>query len=285
MQSIFDIRYISGKMGHLIPLSGPPNMSAQPYLLQIKKLNKSFRGLQAVSDYNLALAQGELLGIIGPNGAGKTTLFNLVTGVIKPTSGQIYLDGGEITHHKPEVVARLGIARTFQKLRLFKPLPAIENVKVALQTSEHVRLWDVLLNLPHFNRSERALAGRARELLALLELDGLQETPAERLSFGQQRYLEIACALALSPRLLLLDEPAGGLNPSETEHMMHLIARLHQQLNLAIVLIEHNMQVIMSICQRIQALNYGRVIAEGDSAAIQSNAQVIEAYLGQAASG
>lgn len=287
MQSALDIRSVSGKMGHLIPLSGPPNMSAQeqPYLLQIEKLNKSFRGLQAVNDYDLALTQGELLGIIGPNGAGKTTLFNLITGVIKPTSGHIYLKGAEITHHRPEAVARLGIARTFQKLRLFKPLPAIENVKVALQTSETVRLWDVLFSLPHFNRRERAVAGRARELLALLELDGLEETPAERLSFGQQRYLEIACALALSPRLLLLDEPAGGLNPSETEHMMRLIAQLHQQLNLAIILIEHNMQVIMSICQRIQALNYGRVIAEGNPAAIRNNSHVIEAYLGHAAGG
>jgi branched-chain amino acid transport system ATP-binding protein len=259
--------------------------SAEPsYLLQVEKLNKSFRGLQAVCDYDLKLAQGEFLGIIGPNGAGKTTLFNLLTGVVKPTSGHIDLTGVDITQARPERIVRLGIARTFQKLRLFKPLSVLENLKVALQTGQQTHLWQVFLSWPNFTASERELTQQARELLAWLNLDEVREARAETLSFGQQRRLELACALALSPRLLLLDEPVGGMNPSETEEFMSLIKRVHQQLELTIILIEHNMQVVMDVCRRIQALNYGEVIAEGDPAAIRQNPAVIEAYLGHAAS-
>jgi branched-chain amino acid transport system ATP-binding protein len=253
---------------------------SRPYVLQVEQLSKSFRGLQAVRDYHLALAEGELLGLIGPNGAGKTTLFNLFTGVVKPSVGRIRFNGVDITGHKPEQIARLGMARTFQKLRLFKSLTALENVKVALQSSQSVALWEVFLTLPRFRAAEKQLAAEARELLALLDLDGARETPAGQLSFSQQRRLEIVCALALSPGLLLLDEPTGGMNPNETETLMRLITGLHQQLKLTIILIEHNMQVVMNICRRIQALNYGQVIAEGEPAAIQRDAQVIEAYLG-----
>ena len=257
-----------------------PNQSR---LLQVEGLNKSFRGLQAVCDYDLVLEPGELVGIIGPNGAGKTTLFNLLTGVVKPSSGRIYFNNADITHYRPERIARLGIARTFQKLRLFSALSALENVKVALQTGQQVRLWDTLLSLPRFTSSEHHLTKQARELLNFLGLDEMRHAVAHTLSFSQQRRLEIACALALSPHLLLLDETAGGMNPSETDELMTLIMRLHQQLDLTIILIEHNMQVIMGICRRIQALNYGQVIAEGEPAAIRRDSRVIEAYLGQVA--
>ena len=260
------------------------SLSAPAYLLQVEKLNKSFRGLQAVRDYDLKLAQGEFLGIIGPNGAGKTTLFNLLTGVVKPTSGRIDFDGADITYSRPERIARLGIARTFQKLRVFKPLSALENLKVALQTSQRPQLWQVFFSWPHFTSSERELTKQAQELLTWLNLNEVREARAETLSFGQQRRLELASALALSPRLLLLDEPVSGMNPSETEEFMQLIGRIHQQLELTIILIEHNMQVVMGVCRRIHALNYGEVIAEGEPEAIRQNADVIEAYLGHGAS-
>lgn len=253
------------------------------YLLTVEGLSKSFRGLQAVNNYNLKLAQGELLGVIGPNGAGKTTLFNLLTGVVKPSSGTIHFNDSDITRYRPERIARLGIARTFQKLRLFGAISALENVKVALQTGQPTQLWTTLLSLPRFTASERQLTEQARQLLDLLGLDSLRHSPAQALSYGQQRRLEIACALALSPRLLLLDEPAGGMNPSETDELMKLIVQLQQQFDLTIMLIEHNMQVIMGICPRIQALNYGQIIAEAEPAAIRRDPRVIEAYLGQVA--
>lgn len=253
----------------------------RPLLLQVENLSKSFRGLRALDNYNLILTQGELLGIIGPNGAGKTTLFNLLTSVVRPSGGRIRFNGTDVTHFRPEQIARLGIARTFQKVRLFKPLSALENVKVALQVHQPVQLWDALLSLPRFTASERRLHEQARDLLRLLELDGVRDAPAETLSYSQQRRLEIACALALSPRLLLLDEPAAGMNPSETDDLMRLIQRIHQEFDLTIMLIEHNMQVIMGICRRIQALNYGQVIAEGPPDAIRRDPHVIEAYLGE----
>ncbi|GIV68921.1 ABC transporter ATP-binding protein [Caldilinea sp.] len=250
-------------------------------LLNVERLGKSFRGLQALEEYNLSLRQGELLGVIGPNGAGKTTLFNLLTGVTPATTGVIRFAGVEVTRRRPNEIARLGVARTFQKVRLFPALTALENLRIPLQMHESVALWQVVLRTPHFLRSEATLTQSARELLALVDLADAAHKPAAQLSYGQQRRLELACALALRPRLLLLDEPAAGMNPTEADALMHLILRLHREFNLTTILIEHNMRLIMNMCSRIQVLNYGRLIAEGAPDEIRRNPLVVEAYLGQ----
>jgi branched-chain amino acid transport system ATP-binding protein len=252
-------------------------------LLTVDRLNKAFRGVHALQDYRLALAPGEFLGIIGPNGAGKTTLFNLLTGLVKPTGGSIVFDGREISGYRADQIARLGIARTFQKIRLFQALTALQNVCVALQSQTRAALWEVLLSAPHFVAQEQALVARALQLLALVNLDTAAREPVLRLTYHQQRRLEIACACALAPRLLLLDEPTAGMNPVESEALICLVQEIRRQLDLTIILIEHNMQVIMRHCERVQALNYGKVIGEGTPDAIRDDPAVIEAYLGQAA--
>jgi branched-chain amino acid transport system ATP-binding protein len=257
-------------------------MRGEPTLLSVHGLNKAFRGVHALRDYHLALLPGEFLGIIGPNGAGKTTLFNLLTGLVKATSGSIVFDGQEISRRRADQIARLGIARTFQKIRLFQALTALENVCVALQSQTRAALWEVLLSAPRFVAQEQTLIDQAIGLLAHVGMDVAAHEQVLRLSYNQQRRLELACALALRPRLLLLDEPTAGMNPTETETLIQMVQELRRQFDLTIILIEHNMQVIMGHCDRVQALNYGEVIAEGAPAAIRNHAGVIEAYLGQA---
>lgn len=250
-------------------------------ILQIENLSKAFHGLQALIGYRLQLRPGELLGIIGPNGAGKTTLFNLITGVLKPTSGRISFAGRDITGLSPAAICRAGIARTFQNIRLFSSISVLENVRISLQLHAHTNFVETLLSLPAFHARERDLAAQAGELLDLFGLGDYRDMPAKSLPYGLQRKLEMACALASQPRLLLLDEPAAGMNPSETEELMALIRDIRDRFDLTIILIEHNMRVVMTICERIQALNYGEVIAEGSPEEIRNHPAVIEAYLGQ----
>lgn len=250
-------------------------------LLAVDGLSKSFRGLQALDGYHLRVEPGALVGIIGPNGAGKTTIFNLLTGIVKPDQGSVHFAGTDITGQRVDRIARQGLARTFQKIRLFQPLTVLDNLRIALQAHQQVRMWDVVLGSPRFARSEQALRQEAYQLLEEVGIPDVATQPVRELSYGQQRRLEVACALALHPRLLLLDEPAAGMNPTEAEALMALLRTLHQARRLALLLIEHNMRIVMNLCPTIQVLNYGRIIAEGTPEAIRGDARVVEAYLGQ----
>ncbi len=250
------------------------------YLLEIDGLTKSFKGLRAVDGYRLRLAAGEILGIIGPNGAGKSTVFNLLTGHLRASSGAIRYQGRDITRLPPERIARLGIGRTFQNIRLFPGMSVLENVVCASQLHRPGGLAPTLLSWPSFRRAEGELAASALEQLRLFGLQDRASAPASSLPYGDQRRLEIVRALALRPTLLLLDEPTAGMNAQESLRVLELIRRIRQQYRLTIVLVEHNMPLVMRLCERLQVLNYGQIIAEGSPEKVRADPRVVESYLG-----
>jgi len=254
-------------------------------LLSVNKLTKSFGGLTAVLNVNMEINQGELVGLIGPNGAGKTTVFNLITGMYEPTSGTITLDSNgikkEIQGLKPYTICNIGLARTFQNIRLFKDLTVLDNVWIAMHKNVKYGLFSSFFHLPSHSREEALLTRKSLELLEILKLDHKKDELARNLPYGEQRHLEIARALATNPVLLLLDEPAAGMNPAETAQLTELISWIRKEFNLTILLIEHDMSLVMKICERIYVLDYGMVIAEGTPEEIKNNKRVIEAYLGE----
>ena len=250
-------------------------------VLETKKLGITFGGLKAVQDFNIQIYQGELVGLIGPNGAGKTTVFNLLTGVYVPTEGTVLLNGVPLNGKKTHQFVAAGVARTFQNIRLFKQMSVIDNVKAAFTKDISYNLLDATLRTPKFWKSEKAMTEKAMDLLAICHLEDKADILASSLPYGQQRKLEIARALATDMKLLLLDEPAAGMNPTETAELLSCINTIRDRFGIAILLIEHDMGLVMGVCERIYVLEYGMKIAEGTPDEIKQNARVIEAYLGE----
>ena len=250
-------------------------------LLEAKNLSISFGGLKAVDGFHISIEKGQLYGLIGPNGAGKTTIFNLLTGVYKPDQGQILLDGQSIGGKKTIEINREGIARTFQNIRLFKDMSVIDNVKAGLHNHYPYSTAAGILRLPVFKKQERRMDEKARELLKVFELEEEAQTLASNLPYGKQRKLEIARALATEPKLLLLDEPAAGMNPNETAELMKTIRFVRDNFDMTILLIEHDMKLVSGICERLTVLNFGQVLTEGATSDVLNDPQVIKAYLGE----
>ena len=250
-------------------------------LLNVRNVTMNFGGINAIKDVSFEVNSNELVGLIGPNGAGKTTLFNILTGVYVPTSGEILFSDKSIVGQKTYKVTQLGIARTFQNIRLFKELSVIDNVKVAMNKDIEYGTITAMFRLPKFYRIEKEVESRALELLEIVGLKGKSEELAKNLPYGEQRKLEIARALATNPKLLFLDEPAAGMNPQETNDLTSLIQKIKSEYELTIVLIEHDMSLVMSTCDKIYVLDYGLLIANGSPEEIKKNKRVIEAYLGE----
>ena len=249
-------------------------------VLETKNLGITFGGLQALQDVHFSIDKGEIIGLIGPNGAGKTTVFNLLTEVYVPSEGVIELDGNNIIGKKTYQITQNGIARTFQNIRLFKDATVINNVKIAMNSQMKYSVLAGILRLPSYRREEREVSKRAHELLKVFGIDEHAHDLAKNLPYGQQRKLEIARALATNPKVLLLDEPAAGMNPTETMELMETIMLIRDKFKIAILLIEHDMNFVMGICEHIVVLDYGRIIAEGSAEEVRNNPKVIAAYLG-----
>ena len=249
-------------------------------MLEVKNLGISFGGLRAVNGFNITIQEGELYGLIGPNGAGKTTVFNLLTGVYKPNEGIIKLDGEDITGKKTIDINKAGIARTFQNIRLFKQLSVLDNVKVGLHNHYKYSTLEGILRLPKYKKVEKAMDEKAMEILKVFDLDGEADVLATNLPYGKQRKLEIARAMATEPKLLLLDEPAAGMNPNETGELMETIQFVRELFGMTILLIEHDMKLVSGICEELTVLNFGQVLAQGKTADVLNNPEVISAYLG-----
>ena len=250
-------------------------------MLEVKNLGISFGGLKAVDDFNITIEKGQLYGLIGPNGAGKTTVFNLLTGVYRPDHGSIHLDGASITGKKTIEINQAGIARTFQNIRLFKELTVLDNVKAGLHNHFRYSTLEGILRLPRYFKVEKEMNARAMELLKVFDLDGEYDYKASNLPYGKQRKLEIARALATEPKLLLLDEPAAGMNPNETAELMETIRFVRDHFDMTILLIEHDMKLVSGICEKLTVLNFGQVLTRGDTAEVLNDKRVITAYLGE----
>ncbi len=256
-------------------------MQATNPVLEVTNLSISFGGLRAVDDFSVTINEGELYGLIGPNGAGKTTAFNLLTGVYKPNEGIIKLCGEDITGKSTIAINKAGIARTFQNIRLFKDLSVLDNVKVGLHNIYTYSTMSSILRLPKYYKVEKEMNEKAMELLKVFDLDDSANLKASQLPYGKQRKLEIARALATNPKLLLLDEPAAGMNPNETKELMDTISFVRSEFKMTILLIEHDMKLVSGICERLTVLNFGRILAEGPTSEVLNNPDVITAYLGE----
>lgn len=250
-------------------------------LLEVKSLGIAFGGLKAVDGFHISVEKGQLYGLIGPNGAGKTTVFNLLTGVYKPDQGQILLDGQSIGGKKTIEINKAGIARTFQNIRLFKDMTVLDNVKAGLHNHYPYSTVEGILRLPRFREQEKRMDAKAMELLEVFELEDSAGVLAANLPYGKQRKLEIARALATEPKLLLLDEPAAGMNPNETKELMDTIQFVRDNFDMTILLIEHDMKLVSGICEKLTVLNFGHVLTEGPTSQVLNNPEVVKAYLGE----